>query len=120
MRSYTCVRKGCYHEIIADTTPESPKWNDGHVCTFKPTAELFLERSCREKMGFLREVDVDAIASDEQLRLQPCLVRCNRCRFTTPAQDVKWLIECVKKNGDWCRDVSVPANDPIWQKLGLR
>ena len=83
-------------------------------------AQVVLEAVCRMRMGFLKEPEINTLAQDEQLRLQPCLVRCNRCRFTTPAQDVKWLIECVEKNGDWCRDVSIPAGDPIWKKLGLR
>jgi hypothetical protein len=83
-------------------------------------AQDVLENAATLNMGFLGQKEVDALASDEQLRLQPCLVRCNRCRFTAPAQDVKWLIECVEKNGDWCRDVSIPAGDPIWKKLGLR
>ena len=75
----------------------------------------YLERICRENGGWLTESDVEALRLDPNHRLQSCLVRCGGCRFTAPAQDVKFLIECVEKNGDYVRDVCIPANDPIWK-----
>lgn len=84
------------------------------------TPQQILEDVCRNHMGWLTKEAVAAFASDMELRLQQCLVRCGRCRFTCPAQDVTYLIDCVEKNGDYVRDVCIPANDPIWKLLGLR
>lgn len=58
---------------------------------------------------FLREPDVATIAADPQTRLTPLLVRCERCRFTAPAQDVAHIIASLKRAGDAVRDVSIPA-----------
>lgn len=118
MRSYTCVR--CGHELVTSGIPASQNWSDNHVCAFKPTAEYVLEQACTKRLGFLTQADVDALAQDEQCRLQPCLIRFHGCRLTCPAQDVKHIIDALEKAEDWCRDVCVPASDPIWKALGLR
>jgi hypothetical protein len=79
--------------------------------------ELIIKRACRERMGFLTAEEIDVLAESEKYRLQMCLVRCGRSRFTCSAQDVKFMIEAIEKNGDYCRDVAIPAEDPIWEKL---
>jgi hypothetical protein len=57
--------------------------------------------------GFIGEKDLAVVAANMETRLTQCLVRCGRCRFLAPAQDVKFLIESVEKNGDYVRDVSI-------------
>lgn len=67
------------------------------------------------------------ITSTEQLqelirtdRLRPLLVRCGRCRFTAPAQDVPFLVEAINKAGDYVRDISFPStvtlSPAIWAR----
>lgn len=55
--------------------------------------------------GFLKDTDMPALI--EMDRLMPCLVRCERCRFTCAAQDVAHLLKCVRAGGDHVRDVSM-------------
>ena len=58
--------------------------------------------------GFITEADLPHIIKEN--RLQPLLVRCGGCRFTTPAQDVDHLIDIIDAAGtDYVRDVSLPA-----------
>lgn len=40
-------------------------------------------------------------------RLQLVLVRMDGCRFISPAQDAKRIIDALEQAGDWCRDVNV-------------
>jgi hypothetical protein len=61
----------------------------------------------KTRYGFIGEKDLAIVAANMETRLTQCLVRCGRCRFLAPAQDVKFLIECVEKNGDYVRDVSL-------------
>jgi hypothetical protein len=61
----------------------------------------------KTKYGFIGEKDLEVIASNMETRLTQCLVRCGGCRFLAAAQDVKFLIESVEKNGDYVRDVSL-------------
>lgn len=80
--------------------------------------QKFWETVCIDQHGFLKQANVDALASDEQHRLQSCLIRFHGCRLTCPSQDVKRIITALEKDGDWCRDVSLPAGDPIWKRFG--
>lgn len=73
--------------------------------------------------GFLTELDVRILAHDERTRLQPLLVRCHRCRFLTPAQDVEYLVKIIEQTqeasgvgaiSDGVRDVSLPVGDGRW------
>lgn len=46
----------------------------------------------------------------KQNRLEPILVRCGACRFTTPAQDVEHICRAIESAGDYVRDLSFPAS----------
>jgi len=81
---------------------------------------LVLENVVRHNYGFLKQENIDLLALDKNLRLQQCLIRFQGCRLVCSAQDVRHIIESLEKNGDYCRDVSIPASDPIWSRLGLR
>lgn len=125
--SYVC--SDCGHEVVSSTKPLPIKWTDGHVCKYwnlvgpvnvPVSANSVLEDACRNRMGWLTKEDVQVLASDMELRLQWCLVRCGGCRFTCPAQDVEHLVHCVEAGGDYVRDVCIPAGDPIWKKLGIK
>ena len=70
------------------------------------TAQEIIESS-KSRYGFIGEKDLEVIAANMETRLTQCLVRCGGCRFLAAAQDVKFLIECVEKNGDYVRDVSL-------------
>lgn len=75
---------------------------------FDPLALVL--RVVRDRMGFLSETDVAALAGDPVSRLWPVLVRCGGCRFTAPAQDIKHLIEIVtREKSDYVRDVALVA-----------
>jgi hypothetical protein len=64
--------------------------------------------------GFLNESTLKELAASDRLR--QCLVRCNGCRFVAAAQDVAHIIGLLESTGkEWCRDVSLPAGDPIWR-----
>jgi len=58
--------------------------------------------------GFLTMNDLRIIAKEDRLKM--ILVRLGNSRFMAHAQDVKWLIEIVKRDGkDYVRDISLPA-----------
>lgn len=58
--------------------------------------------------GFLSMEDLRVIAKEDRLKM--ILVRMGNSRFLAHAQDVKWLIEIVQRDGkDYIRDVSLPA-----------
>jgi hypothetical protein len=64
------------------------------------------------RVGFLLESDVAALASHTEARLWPVLVRCGGCRFTAPAQDVAHLIGIIRAEGsDYVRDVALVAGE---------
>ena len=79
-----------------------------------------------DRMGFLTEPEVAALAADPKTRLLWLLVRCNGGRFSCPAQDVKHFIALVERRdptdslplGEWVRDVSIPAD--TLERLKLR
>jgi len=60
--------------------------------------------------GFLSLADLAELAKLDRLR--PVLVRFQEGRCLVPAQDAAALIEAVERGGWWCRDVSLPAEDP--------
>lgn len=84
------------------------------------TALAVLGHAAQFKHGFLAKEDVGIIANCEETRLQQCLIRFQGCRLVCAAQDVKHIIESLENSGDYCRDVSIPASDPIWKRLGVR
>lgn len=58
--------------------------------------------------GFLTLHDVRIIAKQD--RMMMLLVRCNNCRFIAPAQNIKWLIDIIERDGqDYVRDISIPV-----------
>lgn len=79
-----------------------------------------LENAIRLRHGFLKQDDVKALSMDSKYRLQQCLIRFHGCRLVCPAQDVEHIIISLEKNGDYCRDVSIPASDPIYAELGMK
>ncbi len=73
----------------------------------------------RTQFGFLAGADLATLASDPTHRLTLVLVRCGRCRFVAPAQDVQFLIDAIEKAGaDYVRDASLwtpPATGTSWR-----
>lgn len=66
-----------------------------------------------EHGGFLSDLDVEVLAETDRLR--QVLVRCNGCRFTCAAQDVKHLTAIVEASKvDWVRDVSLLSSDAAY------
>ncbi len=63
----------------------------------------------RRRGGFLVGSEVAGLAASPAHRLTLLLVRCGRCRFLCPAQDVAFLESCVVAGGDYVRDVSIPC-----------
>jgi len=58
--------------------------------------------------GFLTMNDLAVIAKEDRLKM--ILVRMGNSRFLAHAQDVKWLVEIVQRDGkDYVRDISLPA-----------
>lgn len=58
--------------------------------------------------GFLTMNDLRVIAKEDRLKM--ILVRMGNSRFLAHAQDVKWLVEIVQRDGkDYVRDISLPA-----------
>jgi hypothetical protein len=86
----------------------------------KSLAQSVLENAVTTKMGWLTKEEVEILSKDSELRLQPCLVRMEGCRFVCGAQYVKYMIEKMESAGDYTRDVCIPAGDPIWKKLNIR
>lgn len=54
--------------------------------------------------GFLTPAEVEGIAADRRTRLTLLLVRCGKCRFLAPAQDVAHLIALVESGHYTGRD----------------
>lgn len=59
--------------------------------------------------GFMTEEQAKQVEAVD--RLCPVLVRCGGCRFTCGVQYLSHLIECIEKNGDYVRDVSITAQE---------
>ena len=77
-------------------------------------------RTIQEQHGFLTSDDTRFLLGEHQdaTRLLPVLVRCGGTRFTCGLQYLKGLMEMVEKNGDYVRDVSIPANSREWTHFG--
>lgn len=59
--------------------------------------------------GFLTMNDLKVIAKEDRLKM--ILVRMGNSRFLAHAQDVKWLVEIVQRDGkDYVRDISLPVD----------
>ncbi len=63
--------------------------------------------------GFIRDVDLPGIIAGDRLRV--LLVRCGATRFMASAQNIAGMIAAVEASGDYVRDVSFPAGDPIFR-----
>lgn len=53
--------------------------------------------------------DLPRIAACQVHRLTPLMARMGGCRFTAPARDVARIVAALERDGDYCRDVSVPC-----------
>ena len=72
------------------------------------TNQEIIKKLKLDQFGFLSTVTLTQLAQLD--RLHPVLVRCDRCRFTAPAQDVQHIIDLLEHDkGDWVRDVSLAA-----------
>lgn len=59
--------------------------------------------------GFLTLNDVRVI--EKENRMMMLLVRCGNCRFLAPAQNIKWLIDIIERDGkEYVRDISIPVS----------
>jgi hypothetical protein len=72
-------------------------------------ASAALVAAVTARHGFFKPDEVAELAATDADRLTPILVRCGCCRFSAPAQDVKFLTEAVEKAGDYVRDCSLPV-----------
>jgi hypothetical protein len=71
-----------------------------------------LEIKIMKQGGFLHQPDLIALIAQERLR--PVLVRHQGCRFVAPADCATHIIEALEAANDYCRDVSLPTTDRIW------
>jgi hypothetical protein len=71
-------------------------------------------RVIKDNGGFMSSSDIEIVAHHDRLR--QLLVRCGNCRFLCAAQDTKWIMDIIQRDGqDYVRDVSLPTTDPIWR-----
>lgn len=70
-------------------------------------------QSARENCGFLSEEDVKVLAEVQPHR--QLLIRFNASRCLAPAILVLETIAQKEAAGDFVRDVSIPASDPLWR-----
>lgn len=65
-------------------------------------------KRAKTQHGFLTMSDVRIIAKQDRLKM--LLVRCGNSRFLAPAQNIKWLVDIIERDGkDHVRDISLPA-----------
>ena len=77
------------------------------------TLRDLLETSIRDG-GFMGELRVAELVRLDRLR--QVLIRCNACRLTCAAQDVKTIAAAIDAQpGNWVRDVSLLATDPAYR-----
>ena len=98
--------------------------NLGHI-----DGDMVITRCRREKMSFLQDTDVEAIAADPRTRSTLVLVRCGGGRFVVSADQAQHFIGIVERDAaaqaylkrkgpegpqagppsDYIRDVSLPS-----------
>lgn len=70
--------------------------------------DAMLAEEIQNRFGFVTEAHISRLA--EIVPAAQLLVRCGNGRFLVKAQDAKWFIDIVTREGtDHVRDVSLPA-----------
>jgi hypothetical protein len=69
-----------------------------------------LKRIAGEQMGFITSADVVEIRKDLPNPDLTVLVRCGTNRFLCPLNELEHRMASVERDGDYVRDVSIPAN----------
>lgn len=65
----------------------------------------------RHGFGFVTDADLPELVAVAPF--YPCLVRCNLCRFTIPAEYVRHLVQIIDASGkDYVRDVALIFDSP--------
>ena len=79
-----------------------------------------LKRIAGEQMGFITSDDVVEIRKDVPNPGMQVLVRCGTNRFLCPLSELEHRMASVERDGDYVRDVSIPANPKPrdWIALG--
>lgn len=74
------------------------------------------------QFGFVTSDDVAEIRRDLPNPALKVLVRCGSQRFVCPLNELEHRMATVEREGDYVRDVSIPATpEPTdWFKLGYR
>lgn len=73
----------------------------------------------KHRHGFLTDGHIQDLARVDRLR--QVLIRCGGCRLLCAAQDALHLIDLIETGkdanglGDYIRDVSLPASDPLYR-----
>lgn len=74
-----------------------------------------IQRACEERMGFLSPGDVAGLAATSPRTMLLC--RFGASRALVPASGVQERIRFEESRGDYIRDVSIPADHPMWSLL---
>lgn len=76
----------------------------------------------RKQHGYLLPEDVAEIRKDICNPSMQILVRHGRGRFLCPLNELEWRLANVEREGDYVRDVCIPANPkPLdWFALGYK
>lgn len=81
--------------------------------------EVF-KRIAQEQYGCVTATDVEEIRKDIANPTMKVLVRTGRTRFLCPLNELEHRMATVDREGDYVRDVSIPANPKPhdWTVLG--
>lgn len=80
-----------------------PLWPDGSPITKEDRARIKETIKSYDELEAARE---EIAIADEETRLRPYLVRTEKCRFTTAAQYLPYLVGLIERNDDSIRDIT--------------
>ena len=98
-----------YPEIYREHRQEIDYYRDLFLMYPNTPGYRRIQDARRNRMGFLRPDDVQAIAADPATRLHPLIIRCHEARCYVPADQLETVLAALERGGLTVRDVSILA-----------
>ena len=86
-----------------------------YTTTTTTTLPIALLHKIADLCGCITEELVEDLMLHEEGRKLQVLVRCGGKRFICPADCLASMIAAVEADGDYVRDVSIPAGHTLWE-----
>lgn len=85
-----------------------------HTTITTTTLPIALLQKIADRYGCITSDLVGELTQHEEGRKLQVLVRCGRERFVCPVECLETVIGAVEVEGDYVRDVSIPAGHTLW------